>query len=193
MESTSRCSAGQGRTLCCGCSRLPGSKGAAPPAAPHKSALSPAATACRQPRPTPLGTPPHCCRPPLLSPLSPLLPRLPGDGDDRLAPTRGEPPLLATDFAAPPPPIPCQPLAPEVQQRLAAGQGMLVALDGFKKHSQLAWCLEEQERQRQVGVAAEAASGRIAACALCLANTGTCCPSAKTLPCPAVCPISATG
>jgi hypothetical protein len=48
-------------------------------------------------------------------------------------------------------------MALEVQQRLAAGQGILVALDGFNKYSQLAWCLEKQERQRQVGVAAEAA------------------------------------
>ena len=71
-----------------------------------------------------------------------MVPRLPGT-------SRAEPPpLTAAEFAPLPPPIECAPLPAPVAQRLASGEGMLVALEGFQKFSQLAWC-QTQAAQRQ--------------------------------------------
>lgn len=75
--------------------------------------------------------------------LSPALPRLPGGGGGGLGLAPTEPCLAPGEYGQPPPPITCDPLPPEVAAKLAAGEGMAVALEGHSKHSQLEWCLEQ--------------------------------------------------
>ncbi|EFN58612.1 hypothetical protein CHLNCDRAFT_140814 [Chlorella variabilis] len=82
----------------------------------------------------------HSARPSL---LSPALPRLPGGGGGGLGLAPTEPCLAPGEYGQPPPPITCDPLPPEVAAKLAAGEGMAVALEGHSKHSQLEWCLEQ--------------------------------------------------
>ena len=81
------------------------------------------------------------CRRPSL--LSPALPRLPGGGGGGLGLAPTEPCPAPGEYGQPPPPITCDPLPPEVAAKLAAGEGMAVALEGHSKHSQLEWCLEQ--------------------------------------------------
>lgn len=98
--------------------------------------------------------------------LSPALPRLPGG----LAAPTAPPPLEAAEFAPRPPPIPCDPLPEAVQQRLEAGEGWALALEGHRKHSQLAWALQErqveEQRRREAAAAALAELEALQVCSL---------------------------
>lgn len=76
-----------------------------------------------------------------------MLPRLPGFAQTPTA--EAEPPLRASDFAPRPLPLECKPLPAEVQQRLASGEGLLVALAAYSRHSQLAWCQQQVEQEQQ--------------------------------------------
>lgn len=89
--------------------------------------------------------------------LSPGLPRLPGGLEPQ---PPAEPPLTHEEFAPRPPPLPCKPLPPEIVAQIAAGQGMQAALEGWRKKSQLAWCLEQMRREEEEAAAAEAAAAR---------------------------------
>lgn len=88
--------------------------------------------------------------------LSPALPRLPGG----LAAPTAPAPLQASEFAPRPPPIECDQMPEAVQQRLGAGEGWALALEGHRKHSQLAWALQErqaeEQRRREAAAAAQA-------------------------------------
>ncbi|PRW56140.1 zinc finger domain containing [Chlorella sorokiniana] len=89
--------------------------------------------------------------------LSPGLPRLPGG----LVPQPpAEPPLTHEEFAPRPPPLPTKPLPPEFVAKMVAGRGMEVALEGWRKKSQLAWCIEHLRKEEEAAAAAEAAAAR---------------------------------
>ncbi len=87
--------------------------------------------------------------------LSPALPRLPG-GLEPLPPA--EPPLTEEEFAPRPPPLPYKPLPPDVAAKLAAGQGMQAALEGWRRKSQLGWCMEQLRRDEEAAAAAAEAA-----------------------------------
>ena len=71
-------------------------------------------------------------------------------------------PLRHEDFAPRPPPLPCKPLPPEIVAQIEAGQGMQAAMDGWRKKSQLVWCLEQMRREEEEAAAAEAAEAAAA-------------------------------
>lgn len=104
--------------------------------------------------------------------LSPGLPRLPG-GLEPLPPA--EPPLTHEEFAPRPPPLPCAPIPPEIAAKLAAGKMMEVALEGWRKKSQLAWVMEQMRREEEEAAAAEAVAEAAAEAAAAAQQVWRCC------------------